>query len=74
MPVPISNSFPQPPPAGAFLLLGMRTCMHPRGDFFGIQHHLVSYEFAVEMQFLYHKLYAAPEMLSVKIKELYHFS
>ena len=38
------------------------------------QHHFVSYESAVEAQFLYQRLYTAPEMLSVKIKELYHFN
>lgn len=59
-----------PLPSGVFLLLDMQTCMHRHGEFFVIQHHSVSYRFAVEAQFLYHRLYTAPAMPSVKIKEL----
>ncbi|OPJ75656.1 hypothetical protein AV530_011852 [Patagioenas fasciata monilis] len=74
MPVGTSNSFPPPLPAGVFLLLDASTHAHPHGDFFLIQHHFVSYEFATEAQFLYCRLYIAPERLSVMIKELYNFN
>lgn len=44
--------------------------MHTHGEFFVIQHHFASYKFAVEAQFPYHRSHTAPEMPTVKIKEL----